>query len=59
MAEGFEFSFDGLEELQRDLEKAVQKAPAQAEKTLIELAKEFKKSSKRQSTVTDGYRPIL
>ena len=49
MAEGFEFSFEGLEELQRDLEKAVQKAPAQAEKTLIELAKEFKKSAKKRA----------
>ncbi len=42
MAEGFEFSFEGLEELERDLEKAVQKAPIQAKETLIELAKEFK-----------------
>lgn len=49
MAEGFEFSFEGLEELQRDLEKAVQKAPVQAEKTLIKLAKEFKASAKERA----------
>lgn len=49
MAEGFEFSFDGLEELERDLEKAVRKAPAQAEETLLELAKEFKKSAKKRA----------
>ena len=41
MADSFEFSFEGLEEFQHDLEKAIRKAPAQAEETLIELAKEF------------------
>lgn len=45
MAEGFEFSFDGLEKLERDLEKAVTKAPLQAKKTLKKLAKEFKTSA--------------
>ncbi len=49
MAEGFEFSFEGLEELERDLEKAVQKAPIQAKETLIELAKEFKASAKKRA----------
>ena len=33
MAEGFEFSDDGLEELERDLKKAVEIAPVQVEKT--------------------------
>ena len=49
MASGFEFSFDGLEELQHDLEKAIKKAPEQAEETLIELAKEFKNSAKKKA----------
>lgn len=49
MAEGFEFSFEGMEELARDLEKAVRKAPAQAEETLVELAKDFKKSAKKKA----------
>ena len=41
MAEGFEFEIEGLDELQKDLEKAIKKAPAQAEETLVEIAKEF------------------
>ncbi|MDE6984777.1 MAG: hypothetical protein K2O99_09655 [Lachnospiraceae bacterium] len=49
MAEGFEFRLEGLEELERDLEKAVRKAPAQAEKTLVDLAKKFKKSAKKRA----------
>lgn len=49
MADSFEFSFEGLEEFQRDLEKAIKKAPAQAEETLIELAKDFKKSAKKKA----------
>lgn len=49
MALDFEFCFDGLEELQRDLEKVIQKAPAQAEETLIDLAKDFKKSAKKRA----------
>ena len=49
MADSFEFSFEGLEEFQHDLEKAIRKAPAQAEETLIELAKEFKNSAKEES----------
>lgn len=49
MALDFEFSFNGLEEFQRDLEKAIQKAPAQAEETLIDLAKDFKKSAKKRA----------
>ena len=49
MADSFEFSFDGLEEFQHALEKAIQKAPAQAEQTLLEVAKEFKASAKRKA----------
>jgi len=49
MAEGFDFQIDGLEELERDLKEAIRKAPAQAEETLIEIAKDFKKSAKKRA----------
>lgn len=49
MAEGFEFSVDGLEELERDLKKAVEIAPVQVEKTLVRLAKKYKKSAKEKA----------
>ncbi|MCM1184443.1 MAG: HK97 gp10 family phage protein [Roseburia sp.] len=49
MADSFEFSIEGLEEFERDLEKAIRKAPAQAEETLVELAKEFKASAKKKA----------
>ncbi|MBO5093911.1 MAG: HK97 gp10 family phage protein [Lachnospiraceae bacterium] len=49
MAESFEFSFEGLEEFERDLKKAIEKAPAQAEETLAELAKEFKNAAKKKA----------
>ena len=49
MTDSFEFSFKGLEELQCDLERAIKKAPAQAEETLVELAKEFKNSAKEKA----------
>lgn len=49
MAESFEFRFEGLEEFERDLKNAIKKAPAQAEETLIELAKEFKNSAKKKA----------
>lgn len=45
----FEFEIDGLEELERDLEKAIRKAPAQAEETLLGIAKDFKKSAKKRA----------
>ncbi len=51
MADSFEFNFEGLEELELDLEMAIKKAPEQAEGTLIELAKEFKKSAKKRAKV--------
>ena len=49
IADSFKFSFGGLEEFQRDLEKAIKKAPAQAEETLTELAKDFKASARKKA----------
>ncbi len=49
MAENFEFSFEGLEEFERDFKKAIKKAPVSVEETLIELAKEFKNSAKKKA----------
>ncbi len=49
MADSFEFSMEGLEEFERDIEKAIRKAPAQAEETLVELGKEFKNSAKKRA----------
>jgi hypothetical protein len=49
MAQGFEFKVEGLEELQRDLENAVKKCPAQAQETLKQLSKEFKASAKKKA----------
>lgn len=49
MAEGFEFSVEGLEELERDLKSAIAKCPAQAEETLVQLAKEFKADAKKKA----------
>lgn len=49
MANSFEFSFEGLEEFQNNLEKAIKKAPAQAEETLVKLAIEFKNSAKKKA----------
>lgn len=49
MTGGFEFSFEGLEGFQHDLEKAIRKAPVRAEETLVELAKEFKDSAKQKA----------
>lgn len=49
MAAGFEFGIDGLEELQRDLEKAIRKCPVQTEETLKGLAKDFKASAKKKA----------
>lgn len=49
MAEGFEFDIEGLEELQKDLEKAIRKCPVQAKETLKQLAKEFKAAGKKKA----------
>ena len=48
MTESIEFNVDGLEELQRDLEKAIKKCPATAEDTLLDIAKDFEKSAKKK-----------
>ena len=45
--EGLNFEMNGLSELERDLKKAVRKAPVQAEETLVEIAKDFKKTAKK------------
>ena len=49
MAAGFEFEVQGLEELEKDLTEAIRKCPVQAEKTLLKLAKKFKKSAKQRA----------
>lgn len=49
MSNDFNFEIEGLEELEEDLKKAIKKAPAQAEETLINLAKDFKKSAKKKA----------
>ena len=49
MAAGFEFEVEGLEELEKDLTEAIRKCPVQAEKTLLKLAKKFKKSAKQRA----------
>lgn len=51
MAEGFEFDVEGLEELEKDLEKAVGKCPVQVEATLKKLARNFKKSAQKRAEV--------
>lgn len=43
------FEIYDLEELEEDLKKAIKKAPAQAEETLLKLAKDFKKSAKKKA----------
>lgn len=49
MSNGFEFEIEGLEELQRDLKKAIRKCPVQANDTLKQLAKEFKTAGKKKA----------
>ena len=49
MSNDFNFEIDGLEELEEDLKRAIQKAPAQAEETLLKLAKDFKKNAKKKA----------
>lgn len=49
MTEGFEFDIEGLEELERDLTKAIEKCPEQAKETLKQLGKEFKNSAKKKA----------
>ena len=53
MAEGWasscDFKLEGLEELEKDLMKAVKRCPQQARETLGDLGKEFKKSAKSKA----------
>ena len=49
MSSEFEFEFEGLEELERDLTKAIKACPTKAEDTLKDIAKDFKKSAKRRA----------
>lgn len=49
MTGGFEFEIEGLEKLQRDLEKAIKKCPIAAAENLKQLAKEFKASAKKKA----------
>jgi len=46
MSTGFEFEMQGLEGLEESLKKAIDKCPAEAEKTLKKVANRFKKSAK-------------
>lgn len=49
MSTGFEFEIDGLEKLEKDLTEAVRKCPVQAERTLLKVARKFKKSAKQRA----------
>lgn len=49
MAEGLNFEIEGLEELQRDLETAIKKCPAQAEETLKGIGKEFRNAARKRA----------
>ncbi len=49
MAESFEFSCEGLEELEHDLTQVIKKCPTYASETLRELAKDFKNSAKKKA----------
>jgi Bacteriophage protein of unknown function (DUF646). len=44
-----DFKIEGLEELERDLIKAVNRCPVQAKDTLKSIAKDFKKSAKNRA----------
>lgn len=49
MADTFEFNCEGLEELERDLTRAIKKCPIYAGETLKGLAKDFKQSAKKKA----------
>lgn len=49
MSSEFEFEFEGLEELEKDLTKAIKACPTKAEDTLKDIAKDFKKSAKKRA----------
>lgn len=48
MAAGLDFEIEGLEELERDLTKAIQTAPEKAKETLKGIGKDFKNAAKKQ-----------
>lgn len=43
------FEIDGLEELERDLTKAIRTAPEKAKETLKDISKQFKNSAKKRA----------
>lgn len=49
MSSEFEFEFEGVEELEKDLTKAIKACPTKAEDTLKDIAKDFKKSAKKRA----------
>lgn len=49
MEDGLNFNVEGLEELERDLKKAVKKYPATMQEGLKSIAKDFKKSVKKRT----------
>ena len=49
MSSEFEFEFEGLEELEKDLTKAIKACPTKAEDTFKDIAKDFKKSAKKRA----------
>lgn len=49
MSSEFEFEFEALEELEKDLTKAIKACPTKAEDTLKDIAKDFKKSAKKRA----------
>lgn len=49
MSSEFEFEFEGLEELEKDLTKAIKACQTKAEDTLKDIAKDFKKSAKKRA----------
>lgn len=49
MGSEFRFEFDGLEELEKDLGKAIKKAPEQAKEVLKQLGRDFRKSAYRKA----------
>ena len=49
MANDWDFEMTGLNELEKDLTKAIKKCPEQAKETLDTLGKDFKKSAKARA----------
>ena len=49
MAAGLDFEIEGLEELERDLTKAIQTAPEKAKETLKGIGKDFKNAAKKRA----------